>query len=261
MTETTTLTTPSTVTPPLDIPHPADILLHLIVACLAPLFLEPAGGDITVARLAALHTIEAYTARNQADLLGIAQIIAYGFAVLGSLSLAMTDGLSISMTLRLRGNANACTRSAEKNRHALTKAGPADPAARQPQAAPEPEPEPVCTEAETALLSSLADTQKRAAEAQARLYPAKPAPVAAPALPTLSVQDQQRQAEWAAAMADVAAEFTAGLVNLPPSERKEASHRATLLNTCANELLSGAIPNDPANGALNEILRRKLSGK
>ena len=60
----------------------------------------------------------------------------------------------------------------------------------------------------------------------------------------LALQDQQIQAEWAAAMADVAIEFTANIAGLPPAERQEASRRAALLSTCANELLSGSVPPD-----------------
>ena len=99
--------------------QPGDVLLHLIVLLLAPLFLEAGGGDVNFARLAALETVGAYRARNNADLIAIAQIIAYGLASLGSLGLSMADDLSLSMILRLRGNANALNRSAEQNRRAL----------------------------------------------------------------------------------------------------------------------------------------------
>src|SRR5580692_3895965 len=85
--------------------HPSDILTHLIVTLLAPMFLIASNGDILVARMAALETINAYRGRDHVDLIAVAQIVGYGLAALGSLSLSMADGLSPSMTLRLRGNA------------------------------------------------------------------------------------------------------------------------------------------------------------
>jgi hypothetical protein len=97
----------------------SSILMSLIIALLSPMFLGVSAGDVSLARLAATETVNAYRARNHADLIAIAQIIAFGLAALGSLSLAMADDISLPMTLRLRGNANACNRSAEQNRRAL----------------------------------------------------------------------------------------------------------------------------------------------
>src|SRR3984885_14923036 len=95
------------------------ILLGLIVTLLAPMFLGVTAGDIALARLAAMQTITDYRAQNNADLIAVAQIVACGLAALGSLSLSMEDGISLSMTLRLRGNAVALNRSAEQNRRVL----------------------------------------------------------------------------------------------------------------------------------------------
>jgi hypothetical protein len=107
-----------------DIPiHPTDILIALIVACLAPMFLGASGGDVGFARMAAMETLNAYRARNQADLLAVAQIVGFGLAVLGSLSLSMAEDISLTMTLRLRGNANALHRSAEQLRRARETGG------------------------------------------------------------------------------------------------------------------------------------------
>jgi hypothetical protein len=47
--------------------------------------------------MAAIGTVNAYRARNHADLIAIAQIIAFGPAALGSLSLSMADDISLSM--------------------------------------------------------------------------------------------------------------------------------------------------------------------
>ena len=82
---------------------PADILMTLIAALLAPMFLAVSAGDIGLARAAAIETVNAYRARNHADLIAVAQIVAFGLAALGSLSLSLADDLSLSMALRLRG--------------------------------------------------------------------------------------------------------------------------------------------------------------
>jgi hypothetical protein len=100
---------------------PSDILLHLVVTLLAPVFVMASDGDILFARMAALETVSIYRARNPADLIAIAQIIACGLTALGSLSLSMADDLSLSMTLRLRLRSNvvALNRVAERNRRVL----------------------------------------------------------------------------------------------------------------------------------------------
>ena len=121
MTETTATSTGAACRPAGRI-HPADILMHLIVTILTPMFLIGADGDIDFARQAARETIRAYRARDSADLIDVAQIIACGLIALGSLGLSLADNLSLSMTLRLRGNAVALNRSAELNRRAIRNA-------------------------------------------------------------------------------------------------------------------------------------------
>ena len=220
--------------------HPSEALMALIVSLLAPIFLGVTAGDPNLARLAAWETIAAYQARNQADLIAIAQIIAYGLAALGSLSLSMDDNISVTMALRLRGNANALNRSAEQNRRALAKT----------ETAPQP---PVDTAYETEVLANLEATKARVAEARARLHQAPPAPTQVPT-PALTLEDKQLQAAWAAAMTDVADEVTASIAHLPPAERKEASRRAALLSGCANDLLSGNVPPRLHPGALDGLI-------
>jgi hypothetical protein len=224
--------------------HPSEVLMALIVTLLAPMFLGVSAGDISLARLAALETVSAYQARNQADLIAIAQIIAYGLAALGSLSLSMDDNISIPMALRLRGNANALDRSAEHNRRALAQTRSDAPAPQQPS--------PVDARYEAETLANLEETKTRVAAAQARLHPVAPAPTP---VPVLTLQDKQIQAAWASAMTDVAGEFTASIAHLPQAERKEASRRAALLSGCANELLSGNVPPRPKSGALDPFIR------
>jgi hypothetical protein len=116
--------------------RPADVFMHLIVAFLAPMFLAVSGGDLHHARLAAIETVNTYRSRDPMDLLSIAQIVAFGLTTLSSLSLSLAEDLSLSMMLRLRGNATALNRATEKCRKALREAGPAG---LLPQHLPDPD--------------------------------------------------------------------------------------------------------------------------
>jgi hypothetical protein len=225
--------------PVMDI-QPSDILAHLVVTLLAPMFLLASGGDIMFAHMAALETLNAYQARNHADLIAIAQIVGCGLAALGSLSLSMTDDLSLSITLRLRGNAVALNRAAEANRRALL--------ITRPQAAPPPpveEFDAADKQHEADVLASVAQMQKRVAETKASPEPPQAPPTGQPPM-----TEKQKQALWAAAMSDVAGEYTASLIHLPPAERKLASRRAAALSSCANQLLTGNAPPRPRPGDL-----------
>ncbi len=254
MTQTTTLPNP-----PLDAPtdpdiplHPSDILMSLIVAFLAPMFLSASAGDLGFARMAAIETVNAYRLRNQADLMAVAQIIAFGLAALGSLSLSMADELSLSMTLRLRGNANALNRSAEQNRRVLRETHANHPMPHPAALPVEPE-APIMfaddgqTDAPEALLSAAA-AQRLAAEAEARLHGGEqtaaqaaaplPAQVRTPTSTPIATAETRNREMWAIAMVQEAAEVTASLPGLPPAERPAASIRAAALSSAANELLT-----------------------
>jgi hypothetical protein len=243
MTETTTDEPAPHFAPGSEIPlRPSDILMHLIVTFLTPMFISATGGDVYLARLAALETVNAYGARNQADLIAIAQIIAFGLAVLGSLSLSMADDLSLSMTLRLRSNANALNRAAEQNRRAIRERRSCVPAPYQGNFDPGPDQ----TGDEAEVIANLPKTQQSVAASQAERRRPGGLAVQAPTAPAAaSMTEQQRQAVWAAAMSDVAAEYSSSLPHLPPAEREAAANRAAALSRCATHLLSGA----PAAGS------------
>ena len=163
----------------------------------------------------------------------------------------MADDISLSMILRLRGNANACTRSAEQNRRALRES---QAQANQP---PEPRFEADAVAYEAEALASLAETQKRVAGAQAHRQAAEPAPPPAPLAPASPPDptEQQRQAMWAAAMTDVAEEYSARIPHLPPAERAAAAKRIAALSRCADALLSGNVPPRPQIGDLDALIR------
>jgi hypothetical protein len=325
----------------------ADILMHLVAIHLAPMFLCVTGGDIDHARMAAIETVNAYRAQTHADLIAIAQIVAFGLGALGSLSLAMNDDISVGMTLRLRGNANACNRSAEQNRRALRQhrletgsieharrecapepgqdayeaevianvaatrqlvaetqaqmqagnqaqppAAPKAPAPAPAAAAPAPSPASVAAAPAAAALNIPTVAMPPVAMPPVAIPPAAIPPVAippvamppaaipavamppvaiptgniptgnipttvisgkaliSPAFPGPGTTEQQWQGIWAAAMADVAAEYTADIPNLSPKQRRAASLRAAALTSCANDLLTGNHAPGPRPGGL-----------
>jgi len=205
--------------------RPPSILLTLIATLLAPTFLCVTGGDLTLAHMAAIETINDYRARNNTDLLAIAQIIACGLAALCSLSQSMEDDISLSMTLRLRGNAVALNRSAEQNRRVLSQPLRDNPP--QHETAPDTD----------ATFLSPAAAKALEAEAESRLHNQNPTPEQ-PA--TEQTSGKRHQEMWAIALVNEASEITASIPHLPPAERPAASIRAAALSTTANELLTGA---------------------
>ncbi len=247
--------------------RPGDVLLHLIITLLAPMFLGASGGDIHLARMAAFETVTAYRAGHQADLIAIAQIIACGLAALGSLSLSMADDLSLSMTLRLRGNANALGRTAEHNRRAVSPIRSGHVTSPQPQPAPDTETrsEPADADFEAAVVAGVARTQRLAAEARtvrdagAPIGEPAPATSPAPSAAPAAMTQHQRQALWGAAMADVAAEYVASLPLLPPAQRKAASVRAAALNSTANDLIAGTASPTLAPAAAATLIRPRAA--
>src|ERR1700712_614411 len=177
------------------------LLMSLVIVLLAPVFLAVAGGDVDLARMAAIETVNDYRARNHADLIAVAQIIAFGLAALGSLSLSLADELSVSMALRLRGNAIACSRSAEQNRRALTKSQ-ADHPPHPLEVEPDPEYE---LQTDNDMFLSAAAAQELDAEADARLQSVEL--IAEPTPTPMPTDDKRHKAMWAIAMVKEASEI------------------------------------------------------
>jgi hypothetical protein len=213
-------------------------LLTLIVTILAPTFLGVTAGDLTLARMAAIQTIDDYRARNHADLIAIAQIIACGLASLGSLSQSMDDDISLSMTLRLRGNAVALNRSVEQNRRVLQQPIRDNPTPYRAEFPPDPPPE---ADDQPQEFLSPAAAQLLAEDSASRLL-TPPEQIAAEAPPTA---DKRHEEMWAIAMVKEASELSASLPHLPPAERSAAAIRAAALSKTANELLTGASASPP----------------
>jgi hypothetical protein len=230
--------------------HPTNTLMSLIVTLLLPIFLGVTAGDIAMARMAAIETINDYRARNNADLVAIAQIIACGLAALGSLSLSMEDDISLSMTLRLRGSAVALNRSAEQNRRVLNQPLRGNPTPYYLETPPESETLVAEDEgiARAKAFLSAAAAQELAAEAAAHLQDPRQIVGQTPApAQTATVSDKRHQEMRAIAMVKEASEITAGILHLPPAERSAAAIRAAALGSAANELLTGVSPPRPSD--------------
>ena len=211
----------------------SSVLLNAVIALLAPMFLWATGGDVAFARLAAMETLEAYHATGPRSLIAATTIIAFELATLWSLSQSMSDEISLSMTLRLRGNANSMDRAAERNRRTL------EQDCRLAEAADLPD--------EAALHQAVANAQTMVQEAKARIKaaqqtrtPAPAAPVAAPVAAPAPMPEQERRAAWAGAMAQVAGELTTDMGNLSPRQRAAEMMRVEALTQTAAALVSGA---------------------
>jgi hypothetical protein len=229
-------------------------LANLVVMLLAPMFLWSTNGDIHLAYTAAAQTVNEYRVTNRLSLFTIAKIIAFDIATLSSLSQSMYEDVSVLLALRLRSNANSLDRSGERNRHRLEQAS-------RPGAALAEEP----------VEASIAKAEQMVREAKARVRAAnapapepqpngEPAPVAAAApvpssaaapmaAPAARTAEERHRAAWAKAMTDVAEEFTAGLRNLPPEERRKEMARIEAATTAAAELVGTAPPPVPAIAA------------
>jgi hypothetical protein len=205
-------------------PRP-NLLIELILVLLTPMFLCVSDGDIPRARQAAAETLNAYGARSVLGVIIVAKIVSYELAALASLSQSMADDIAPQLALRFRGNANSLDRAAERNRQLLERQ-------RIPAGAER------LTEEQAA--TAVAEAQKRVQQAVASLRPATQ-PEAAPT-PQADMSDAERRTAWADAMATVAAEFTADLDKLSPTERAKEMMRIRVLTESASALVTGIAP-------------------
>jgi hypothetical protein len=229
-------------------------LANLVLALLAPMFLWSTAGDIRLAYTAAAQTLNEYRVANRLSLVTVAKIVAFDIATLSSLSLSMYEDVSMSLALRLRGNANSLDRSAERNRRLLELQSRADPAENSENSV-----EAAIAEVQRMVRDAKACTHASApaAETQPDAEPAAvteprtetaPAPVSeTAAAPAARTGEQQHRAAWAHAMTVVTEEFAAALQDLPPEERWPEERlreieRIEALTTIAGDLVSGTAP-------------------
>jgi hypothetical protein len=203
---------------------PPNLLMEFVLSLLTPFLMTEGITDIDLARRATAETIAAYKVTGQDQLVTIAQIIAFALTSLDNLRLSLPPDLSLSMKLKLRGNASALNRASQQATATLE-------TRRRETPAPEPDLDPA--EILAALETAKAVVQQAQAATQAQ--------TATPAT-RQNIPDRQTDAAWAAAMTGVAAEYTAELPNLTPAERGVQLARIAALSKIATSLGNGTAP-------------------
>ena len=189
--------------------------------------------DVARARQAAAEAIAAYRAAGAEQLVSIAQIVGFALASLDNLRLSATPERSVSMTLRLRGNANALNRAAQQATVTL---------AAQRQDAPRMEGPGMDAPGMDApgMDAPGMDAPERIAPDQTNAeHPPQAAdPMVDHAEPTAPGRptEQRRRLAWADAMAGVAAECSRSLALLAPAQRRAEMIRIGALNATAQQL-------------------------
>ena len=222
--------------------YPGEIFINLVITLLARMFLEGAGGNQALARQSAAETLESYrTEGGLPDIILAAELIGFGLAALGSLSLSMANDIPVALALRLRNNANACNRSAGNARKALAANRP------EPSPAPPPPPEPDPEIDMEAINVSIAET-RRQAEAHLARVKAAPAPENPTPASNEAAEERHYQAEWAASAGRIAEETAAKLPTLKGAERRNALLWIGALKTGAADFIAGRVPPRPRSG-------------
>ena len=252
MTQATALAKPSSTTIT-NLPSPGGFVMTLIVTLLAPIFLGIAGGDIGLARMAAVETLEDYRLRTQLDPIAVAQIVLNGLAALDSLSRSMVDDLSLETVLRLRCNSVGLNRAAEQNRR--VRSAPHQPDATSFLTASQPDPEPPVQVTESVAPSepdvfhAEPVSQPPALDTGATL--ANPAPATNTAIiPTAKAIDDKRLRRMRVmAMVNEVADLKASLRTLPKVEHDGVITRIAALDSTVHALLTGTTPTGRRGGA------------
>jgi hypothetical protein len=146
-------------------PFPATLpaaIVETVLAGLAALFLNGAGGDMAAARHAASCMLAAYHPENEDELRLAANIVSFSFHALDALGQAAAQDIPLTRILRLRGSAVSLSRESAKAERRLAQFRKAR---QQPVPAPaaEIQPEPKVGQA----LAPTRDTGKVAAAAKA----------------------------------------------------------------------------------------------
>ncbi len=239
---------------------PSDRLFSILITFLTPLFLDEAN-DVATARAAAIELLRAFRIRNSWDLLVVVQVVGFAMAALGSISLSMTDGLSVNAILRCRSNANALQRSSDRARDRLERhqaqdtlppdIAPLDEAALQDAlrdaaaaseavalaagVAPAGDPS---MQALQAALNELAAREAPHDGAGSALVASSIAPATGPDVAVMQPDPGMRMV-FANAMATVAAEFAQEIRHLPPSEQRLHRARISALSEVSQQLSRG----------------------
>jgi hypothetical protein len=249
--------------------QPSDLLIEFVLSLIVPLLMTGCIVDIALARLAALETIAAYKARGQGELVTIAQIVGFALAALDNLRLSTAADLSLTMKLRLRGNANALNRASQRASIALQRPSLGADAPAGPPSIVELAPDgadPLVAEA--AVLASLDATRAALRQAEECLLSDRAVGDKAPSVPaprdqaTAPDAERRRKLMWASAMTDVAAEFSATLGQLSPMLRSAEMARIGVLNETARALSAGSVRPDRSAEFRSQLLgSTSLGGK
>ena len=235
--------------------EPTDLLMEFVLSLLVPFLTTGSLTDPALARRAAAETIAAYKAAGQDQLVTIAQLVAFALASLDNLRLSMPQDLSLSMKLKLRGNANTLNRASQHATATLD---------RQRRDITPPERD------ETEILASLEAAKtvvQQALAAHPPRHPGHPPATAGQPQPNRRRRRTARKAAtphpavaaangsnippatdrhidlaWASAMTDVAAEYTAELPHLTPAQRQTHLARIGALSEISTMLGRGDAP-------------------
>ena len=209
---------------------PSSHLMEFILGLLAPFLMTGSITDSHLARLAAAEAIAGYQARGQSDLVTVAQILGFALTALDNLRLSMAADLSLSMKLKLRGNANTLNRSALLGTEAREKPTHGNPP-------------PAASLAEQAAMASWDEPKWDEPKPEPEQDPANVAPIPQPAPPKAAAQatsqppaGHQNQVLWADAMRTQAAALRADTANRSATEQKTNKLWIDVLNEVANEL-------------------------
>jgi hypothetical protein len=197
--------------------QPADLLMGFVLNLLTPFLIA---GGITDPALARQAAEQAIAEAGNHQLLTTTQIVAFTLTALDNLRLSLPRDLSLSMKLKLRSNANALNRASQKATATL-QTQPRDPCA------PEPDP--------AEILASL-ETAKTALRQAQTVPPTQPTNKPAP------TENRQTDLAWAAAMTEIATEYTAALPNMPKAQHRTHLARVGALSHVANLLGTGQAP-------------------
>jgi hypothetical protein len=191
--------------------QPADLLMGFALSLIAPLLMIGGVTDIDLARKAATETIAAYKATGQDQIVSIAQIVGFALVSLDNLRLSVPSDVSLTMKLKLRGNANAMNRASQRATATLE---------GQRREAPVQEADPV------AVIAALEEAKTEVAQAGVGDGSA----------------DRGVDLAWAGAMTEVAAEYAAELAGLAPAQRRTHLARIGALSDIARALGRGEAP-------------------
>ena len=208
-------------------------LLPFIISLLTPLLTAGGITDLNLARLAAQETIDAYRAGGQQELLTISQVVAFALTALDNLRLSMPAELSLSMKLKLRGNANALNRAARDATQLLQKSH------HQPEA-------PESSLAEQAAIARASEPQPEdPAEPVEPVEPTQAEPIRTEipqAAPPANCTTPRDRLHWADAMQAEAAKLKAQAAITSATQRKSNLLWIDVLSDVAGRLRQG---NDP----------------